>query len=62
MYENDASKKNFLISFFRNECYCDNKFGRYKKLDDDSNCNVPCPKSPNDFCGGSKANSIYLVN
>ena len=51
---------NFFF-YFRNECFCGNEFGQYGKLFEE-NCNIPCPKSNNDNCGGYSANAIYAVD
>ena len=42
------------------ECWCGNTYQR--AYDDTAVCDMPCPGSPAEICGGASANSVYKVN
>ena len=45
----------------RNECRCDNNYGRYGRESSDRKCDEECTRDSSQICGGDFANSIYQI-
>ena len=44
------------------ECWCGNSYGKYNKLDDETDCNWNCDGDASQMCGGFYANDVYLLD
>jgi len=55
-----CTSKNFKYAGvqYSNYCFCGNSYGKYGVAD---NCNMACSGDQNQICGGSWANSVYLI-
>ena len=50
----------FAGSQFSVQCFCDNDYGRYGRVDN-SECDMPCGGDVNEKCGDVWKNSIYAT-
>jgi len=48
------------ISFFREQCFCGNMYGKYGKVDDNE-CSMVCKYDITTKCGNSHKNSVYEI-